>query len=151
MALAKFGFIVSGAQLDPTRHRLSMTSPAFEMIAVGVGELGQAPAVALQMVDDSVQLIELCGGFGPCWTARVSMPSSIVSRLAPSATGQNPSTACTPSSSIDQPPNSLKPRRVHMTIHIAGGWSGCPAACFTLASTAFLSRSRPQPSSCPYH
>ncbi len=71
MALAKFGFIVSGAQLDPTRHRLSMTSPAFEMIAVGVGEFGQAPAVALQMVDGGVQLIELCGGFGPYWTARV--------------------------------------------------------------------------------
>lgn len=71
MALARFGFIVSGAQLDPTHHQMLMASPAFEMIAVGVGEPEQAVAVARQMVDDGVQLIELCGGFGPYWTAKV--------------------------------------------------------------------------------
>ena len=71
MALAKFGFIVSGAQLDPLQHRVIMASPAFEMIAVGVSEPAQALAVARQMVDDGVQLIELCGGFGPRWTAKV--------------------------------------------------------------------------------
>ncbi len=36
MALGKFGFIVTGAQLDAVQHRLVMRSPAFEMIAVGV-------------------------------------------------------------------------------------------------------------------
>ncbi|OYU91693.1 MAG: hypothetical protein CFE29_02120 [Bradyrhizobiaceae bacterium PARB1] len=71
MALVKFGFIVSGAQLDPAQHRMSMISPAFEMTAIGVGEPAQAVAVAQQMVDDGIQLIELCGGFGPRWTARV--------------------------------------------------------------------------------
>jgi hypothetical protein len=36
MALRKFGFIVTGAQLEPGRNRVVMSSPAFEMIAVGV-------------------------------------------------------------------------------------------------------------------
>lgn len=71
MALSKFGFIVIGAQLDPTRHRQVMQSPAFEMVSVGVSSPAQALAVAQAMVADGVQLIELCGGFGPKWTAQV--------------------------------------------------------------------------------
>ncbi|MBX3626572.1 MAG: hypothetical protein KF892_16245 [Rhizobacter sp.] len=71
MALSKFGFIVTGSQLDPTRHRQVMRSPAFEMLSVGVSSPSQALAVAQAMVADGVQLIELCGGFGPTWTAQV--------------------------------------------------------------------------------
>jgi 2-keto-3-deoxy-6-phosphogluconate aldolase len=71
MALSKFGFIVTGAGLDPARHRVTMSSGAFEMIAVGVAKPEQGVAVALALVSEGVQLIELCGGFGPLWTARV--------------------------------------------------------------------------------
>jgi hypothetical protein len=71
MALSKFGFIVTGAQLDPSQHRQVMQSPAFEMVSVGVSSPTQALAVAQAMVADGVQLIELCGGFGPKWTAQV--------------------------------------------------------------------------------
>jgi Family of unknown function (DUF6506) len=71
MALQKFGFIVTGPQLDPIHHRQRMQSPAFEMISVGVSSPGEGVAVAQQMVADGIQLIELCGGFGPAWTARV--------------------------------------------------------------------------------
>lgn len=71
MALGKFGFIVTGPQLDPARHRQVMRSPAFEMVSVGVSSPLEALAVARAMVDDGVQLIELCGGFGPKWTAQV--------------------------------------------------------------------------------
>ncbi len=71
MALTKFGFIVTGAELDPQQHRVSMRSPAFEMIAVGVSHVDQALDVARGLVSDGVQLLELCGGFGPIHTARV--------------------------------------------------------------------------------
>jgi hypothetical protein len=71
MALTKFGFIVTGAGLRPDEHRSVMRSPLFEMIAVGVARPEEGVAVAVQLVEEGVQLIELCGGFGPLWTARV--------------------------------------------------------------------------------
>ena len=71
MALSKFGFIVTGSGLDPTRHKMRMASDSFEMIAVGVSEASQGVDVATAMVADGVQLIELCGGFGPVGTARI--------------------------------------------------------------------------------
>ena len=71
MALLRFGFIVTGADLDPTRHRIVMESPAFTMIAVGVSRAEQGVDVARSLVAENVQLIELCGGFGPLWTAKV--------------------------------------------------------------------------------
>jgi hypothetical protein len=71
MALHKFGFIVTGAELDPARHRVVMESPAFTMIAVGVARAEQGIEVARSLVAEDVQLIELCGGFGPLWTAKV--------------------------------------------------------------------------------
>ena len=71
MALTKFGFIVTGRSLDPAHHRLIMRSNAFEMIAVGVEKASQGPAVAKELVAEGVQLLELCGGFGPIWTAKV--------------------------------------------------------------------------------
>ena len=48
-----------------------MESPGFLMIAVGVARPEHGIAVARQMVADGVQLIELCGGFGPLWTAKI--------------------------------------------------------------------------------
>lgn len=71
MALTKFGFIVTGAELEPTKHRVTMQSPAFTMLVVGVTKPEQGLAVAQAMVAEGIQLIELCGGFGPIWTAKV--------------------------------------------------------------------------------
>lgn len=68
MALTRFGFIVTGRLLDA---RAVMRSPVFEMIVVGIASPEQGPAVALELAREGVQLIELCGGFGPVHTARV--------------------------------------------------------------------------------
>jgi len=88
MALHKFGFIVTGPQLDPTRHRQVMQSPAFEMISVGVSSPGDGAAVAQQLVKEGVQLIELCGGFGPKWTAQVQ--EAIAHRVPVGSVGYGP-------------------------------------------------------------
>jgi hypothetical protein len=71
MALTRFGFIVTGQGLDPAVHRSVMQSPAFTMIAVGVARAEQGVEVAKQLVADGVQLLELCGGFGPVWTGKI--------------------------------------------------------------------------------
>lgn len=71
MALERFGFIVTGNGYDPAVHRAQLDSPAIKTLIVGVAKPEQALAVAREMVASGVQLIELCGGFGPVWTARV--------------------------------------------------------------------------------
>jgi predicted polyphosphate/ATP-dependent NAD kinase len=71
MSLERFGFIVTGAGMDPAVHRTEIASDEFTSVMVGVTEPSQALSVARQMVEEGVQLIELCGGFGPVWTAAV--------------------------------------------------------------------------------
>lgn len=71
MSLERFGFIVTGAGLDPAGARAEVTSERFTGVMVGVEKPEQAIPVAQQMVADGIQLIELCGGFGPIWTAKV--------------------------------------------------------------------------------
>ncbi|MDO8380597.1 DUF6506 family protein [Phenylobacterium sp.] len=71
MALSKFGFIVTGAGFAPVGERAVLATDRFKMIAVGVPSPGDAVAVAVALVAEGVQLLELCGGFGPVWTAEV--------------------------------------------------------------------------------
>jgi ribosomal protein S18 acetylase RimI-like enzyme len=66
MALTKFGFIVTGdnfTQYQGTEH--------FSMKVVGVKSASQGPSVAQEMVEEGIQLIELCGGFSPVWAGKV--------------------------------------------------------------------------------
>ncbi len=71
MGLSKFGFIVTGSGLDPDTNRMSMKSDSFEMIAVGVENASEGVSVAQDMVANGIELIELCGGFGPIWTSKI--------------------------------------------------------------------------------
>ena len=71
MALRRFGFIVKGAGYEPAKHTVTLASPQITTMMVGISQPEEALAVAQMMVAGGVQLIELCGGFGPVWTARV--------------------------------------------------------------------------------
>jgi predicted polyphosphate/ATP-dependent NAD kinase len=88
MALIKFGFIVTGAGLDPAIHRQVMSSGTFEMVSVGVSTPAEAIPIAREMVASGVQLLELCGGFGPLWTAKVL--EAIEQRIPVGAVGYGP-------------------------------------------------------------
>jgi len=66
MALERFGFIVTGDTFEQEQG-----TERFRMKVVGVSHPEQGIAVARQMVADGIQLIELCGGFGPVWTGRI--------------------------------------------------------------------------------
>ncbi|WP_198087910.1 DUF6506 family protein [Variovorax sp. E3] len=73
MALTRFGFIVTGAGLDPAHDRCVMESESgrFRMVVIGVPTAAEGPAAARALLTEGVQLIELCGGFGPLGTAAV--------------------------------------------------------------------------------
>ncbi len=66
MALTSFGFIVTGD--DFVQHQ---GTNRFRMKVVGVKTPEQGIDVAKIMVQEGVQLIELCGGFGPVWAGKI--------------------------------------------------------------------------------
>ena len=71
MALTRFGFLVTGKGFDPLRDVQTMKTAHFEMITIGCASAADGPAAAQRLVAQGVQLIELCGGFGPVWAARI--------------------------------------------------------------------------------
>ncbi|MCK8679787.1 DUF6506 family protein [Streptomyces lichenis] len=71
MALDAFGFLFTGRGLDPDRDRTVIERDGFRAVIVGMADPAQGPEVAAALVDEGIQLIELCGGFGPVWTAKV--------------------------------------------------------------------------------
>jgi 2-keto-3-deoxy-6-phosphogluconate aldolase len=66
MALTKFGFIVTGDNFIQNQG-----TEKFAMKVVGVKSPEQGIAVAKEMVQEGVQLIELCGGFSPVWAGKI--------------------------------------------------------------------------------
>lgn len=63
MPLLRFGFIVKGPGYSPSEHSAEIASPQFCTRVVGVGDLASAVSAAQELIDQGVQLIELCGGF----------------------------------------------------------------------------------------
>ncbi|WP_331770261.1 DUF6506 family protein (plasmid) [Embleya sp. NBC_00888] len=70
MALTAWGFIYTASGADPDRETVVVT-PDCRSVFVGVDRPEQAIRVTRRLVAEGVQLIELCGGFGPVWAARV--------------------------------------------------------------------------------
>lgn len=66
MPLTRFGFIVKGDHFEQRQG-----TEAFRMHVVGVRSPDEGIAVARRMVAEGVQLIELCGAFGPVWAGRI--------------------------------------------------------------------------------
>ena len=66
MALEKFGFIVVGDEFEQVQG-----TERFQMKVVGIRKPKDAIDVAKAMVDEGIQIIELCGAFGPVLTAKV--------------------------------------------------------------------------------
>jgi|APSaa5957512622_1039677.scaffolds.fasta_scaffold391001_1 hypothetical protein len=71
MALTDFAFIVFGWDYDPESDIQIVESETLKTRVVGVDSLESAEAVAVELVADGVQLIELCGWFGPKGAARI--------------------------------------------------------------------------------
>ncbi len=71
MALNTFGFIFTGRGLDPSVDRFVIERGDYRAVIVGMDSPVHADQVARDMVADGIQLIELCGGFGPVGATRV--------------------------------------------------------------------------------
>lgn len=72
MALTKWGFIYTlGEEGGHDDHMDVIGSEACRLVAVAVARPDEATEVAKQLVAEGVELIELCGAFGPVWTGRV--------------------------------------------------------------------------------
>ena len=71
MALTQFAMIIKRLGYDPAIHRASFDLPDFSTTIVCVSSLEQAIAVAQELVQQGVQLIELCGGFTPEQTSAI--------------------------------------------------------------------------------
>ena len=69
--MIKFAFIFVVPGADSTKHRARLATPNLDTFIVGVKDFDDAVDTAKRLVADGVQLIELCGGFGPVGTARV--------------------------------------------------------------------------------
>jgi hypothetical protein len=65
MALTDFAMIVFGPDYNPDSHTIELQSETLKTRVVGVDSLERAETVAKELVADGVQLIELCGWFGP--------------------------------------------------------------------------------------
>lgn len=74
MALHYWAYIFLSPGFDAKQHTSTMQSDTCRFKAVGIdmNKREQVIEVARQLVAEGVQLIELCGGFGPQWIAKVS-------------------------------------------------------------------------------
>ena len=71
MALTRWGFIYKlGSEATAPREDV-LGSDDCVLVSVGVPEVADGPEVARRLVDEGVQLIELCGAFGPAGTAAI--------------------------------------------------------------------------------
>ncbi len=70
--MLKAAFIFVAPEADAERHRAVVTCPEVELTVVGVRDYAAAEEVARRLVEEGVQAIELCGGFGHEGAARIA-------------------------------------------------------------------------------
>lgn len=74
MKFNHFAYIFLGPGLNPQKDRSEIKTPALTFHAVGIDfqHKEQVIEVAKELIAKGAQMIELCGGFGPLWIAKVS-------------------------------------------------------------------------------
>ncbi len=74
MNFNNFIYIFLGPGLDPVKHRAVIKTDKLTYTTVGIDFMKkeQVLTVAKEAVINGAQMIELCGGFGPLWVAKVT-------------------------------------------------------------------------------
>jgi hypothetical protein len=68
----KAAFIFLASEVDPQKDRQTVVTPQVELTAVAAGSYEEAEVVAIELVNEGIEAIELCGGFGNRGTARIA-------------------------------------------------------------------------------
>lgn len=71
MALTHWAFIYTAPGTDPEGERTEIDSGPCRTVVVGIERPEQGVDVARRLVDEGVQLIELCGAVGPMHAGRI--------------------------------------------------------------------------------
>ena len=73
MKFNNFAIIFTAEEVDPKTHRAVIKTDKVTYTTVGVNSQNkeQVIQVAKELIASGAQIIELCGGFGPIWMARV--------------------------------------------------------------------------------
>jgi len=69
--MIKIAYIFVCPEADSKKHRATVEIPTLSLIAVGVKDFDDAANVAKSLVEDGIQLIEVCGAYGPVGTAKI--------------------------------------------------------------------------------
>lgn len=74
MALRYWAYIFLSPGFDSKKHVATLESDTcrFKTIGIDISQKSEVIDVAKQLVAEGVQLIELCGGFGPEWITKIS-------------------------------------------------------------------------------
>lgn len=74
MSLHYWAFIYLSPGFDPEKNTVETHSSTCRFKAVGIDVFKKEDAldVAQKLVAEGVQSIEVCGGFGPVWVAKIS-------------------------------------------------------------------------------
>jgi len=69
--LIKGAFLFVCSDADSKKHRATVETPTLSLIMVGTKDFDDAVNTAKSLVEDGIQLIELCAGFGPIGTSKI--------------------------------------------------------------------------------
>lgn len=68
----KAAFIFLAPEVDPQKDRQTVVTPQVELTAVAAGSYEEAEVVAVELVNEGIEAIELCGGFGNRGAGRIA-------------------------------------------------------------------------------
>ena len=73
MKFNNFAYIFLGPNLDPKQHRAEIKTDklTFSTIGLAFDKKELVIDIAKELIKNGAQMIELCGGFGPLWIAKI--------------------------------------------------------------------------------
>jgi hypothetical protein len=69
--MASWAFIFVAPDTDPVADRVVIEGGGIRNVLVPVPDPSMTPQIAVDLVDEGAQLIEICGVHGPVWAAKV--------------------------------------------------------------------------------
>ena len=74
MKFNNYAYIFLGPDLDPAIHRSVIKTDKLTFTSIGIAFNAKEKVIdaAIDAIANGAQMIELCGGFGPLWIAKVT-------------------------------------------------------------------------------